>query len=73
MIEKFLHDLFYSTDNELDLSRVLMFMGCVAFMAQGALAVVWKGQVFDAQAYGFGFAAIMAGGGFGVKRYNEAP
>ena len=70
---KWIKDLFYATDGTLDLSRVLMCGGTVAFIAQGAFALLWKGQTFDAQAYGIGFAALMGGGGLGVKWHNEAP
>lgn len=72
MIKKWMKDAFYQADGTLDLSRVLMALGCLAFIAQGIFALLWKGQTFDAQAYGIGFGALLGGSGAGVMWHGRA-
>lgn len=69
---KMIGDLFKATDGTWDLSRLMMASGGFAFIAQSG-ANLYHNHTIDLQAFGVGFAAIMGGGGLGVKWHNEAP
>ncbi len=54
---------FAGRDNiTLDLGRILWALGTLVFFAM-SIHSVWKGQPFDAVAWGTGFCAILGGGG----------
>lgn len=74
---KLLHDLFYAVDDKgvssLDESRVALALALVSYISTVASAVLWKGQTLDIQGFGFGLAALVFGGGHGIKAYNSSP
>ena len=54
---------FTGVDNEtIDIGRVLWAVGCLSFLGC-AFYSLYKGQTFDAVAFGTGFGLIMAAGG----------
>ena len=68
---KILKDLFQATDGSWDLSRLLLCFGAISLIVQSAINV-YRNHQFDVQAFGIGFAALMGGGGLGVKWHNES-
>jgi len=66
---------FTGKDNEsTDIGKVLWAAGTLVFFGMSMFAL-WKGQPFDAWAWGSAFAAILAGGGAGLgfKAKTEPP
>jgi len=61
-------------NNTLDIGRILWALGVFVFFAL-SIHAVWRGQVFDAIAWGTGFGAVLAGGGVAlkVKETTEPP
>lgn len=49
-----------------DPARVYLALAVAGFLA-ATLYAIYKGQAFDAQAYGIGFGALLAAGGLGVR------
>lgn len=49
-----------------DVGRWLWALGVLNFMGLAFVAVYFKGQVFDPQAYGVGLGAVLAGGGLAI-------
>lgn len=73
-LKRFAKDTFTGIDGEsIDIGRVLWAAGAVVFFVLSIFAVMIKGQVFDAMAYGTAFGAILAGGGaaLGFKAKTE--
>ena len=76
MLEEFkkhVLNTFTGRDNQtLDIGRVLWAVGCLVFFVL-SIHSTFKGQPFDAVAWGSGFAAVLAGGGaaLGFKSYTE--
>lgn len=57
-------DLLTLDDNEtLDLGRLLWALGVVAFISLSTYTTVRQDKPFDPQAFGVGFAAVLAAGG----------
>lgn len=73
-ISEMLKNTFTGVDNEtIDIGRVLLAMGCLSFLGC-AFYSLYKGQTFDAVAFGAGFSALLAGGGLGIKlKENTEP
>lgn len=65
---------FTGKDNEtIDMGRVLWAAGAFSFLGLAGYAI-YKGQTWDAVAFGTGFGAILAAGGFGLKmKENTEP
>lgn len=56
-----------------DPARVYLASAVIIFLA-GACYVIYKSHAFDYQAFGIGFGALLAGGGFGIsKKANTEP
>ena len=70
---KILRDLFYQADGTCDLSRVIMAVLAVAFVAQSAYALWYLHQHFDWQSFGLGGGALLGGSGAGVMLHGRAP
>lgn len=75
-IKQIFHDAFYAVPDAgppyLDISRVMVVLGGLAFIGQGVYALYRSGQ-WDPAHWGIGFAAVLGGGGWGIKKYNESP
>jgi len=64
---------FTGKDNQtIDIGRILWALGCLSFLGCAGFAL-YKGQNWDAVAFGTGFAALLAGGGaaIGLKKGTE--
>jgi hypothetical protein len=64
---------FTGKDNKtIDIARILWALGCISFLGC-AFYALYKGQNWDAVAFGTGFAALLAGGGaaIGLKKGTE--
>ena len=65
---KLVKDCLTGIDGEsYDPARVYLAVAVLTFLGLAIAALVVKGQPFDPQAFGFGFGALLAGGGLGVK------
>lgn len=58
-----------------DPARLYGGLAVLAFLAASVYSVVFNGAVFDAQAYGIGFGALLTGFGISVaaKHSSEPP
>lgn len=64
---KFFRDMFTGKDNKTyDIGRVLWFQSVQAFVLLSVYAI-YKGGEFDPITWGAGIAALIAGGGAGIK------
>lgn len=59
-----LREILTLDDNEtLDLGRMLWAVGAVVFLSLSIYSTVSQGMHFDPQAFGLGFAGVLAAGG----------
>jgi hypothetical protein len=73
LISRVLHNWFTGPGNDhYELGRFLWFLAVLAAIIYPGLAMWWKNQPFDVQAFCFGLAAILAAGGFGVAQKDVA-
>lgn len=68
---KLIDDLFKDAQGLWDISRIAWAGMVVGFLANAAWAA-WSSKTFNAQDFGVGAAALLAGGGFGVKQHSQA-
>ncbi len=62
----FLRAILTGRDNATwDVGRVLLFLGGVVFLIC-TLVAVFKGMSFEADKFGYGFGALLGGGGAGI-------
>jgi hypothetical protein len=64
---------FTGKDNQtFDIGRILWALGCLSFLGC-AFYALYRGQTWDAVAFGTGFGALLAGGGaaIGLKKATE--
>ena len=65
---KIVKDLLTGIDGQTyDPARIYGLGAVAVFFGLAIIAVCVKGQTFDAQAYGIGFGALLAGFGLGVN------
>ncbi len=69
---KLITDCFQDEAGEWDLSRIAWACLIVAFICNAAWAV-FKSHGFDAQNFGLGAGALLAGGGAGAMWHGKAP
>ena len=66
-MDKFFKDLFTGIDGKTyDPARVYGGLAVVGFLALSTVAIVFHKQPWNAQDYGIGFGALLAGFGVGV-------
>ena len=62
---------FTGADNEtVDVGRILWVIGALTFLGCAVYSLC-KGQTWDAVAFGTGFGAVLAGGGFALKMKED--
>lgn len=67
IIAKIIHDCITGIDGvTYDPARIYGALAVLVFFVLAVVAVVIKSQPWDAQAYGIGFGALLAGFGLGV-------
>lgn len=68
MIAKIIHHCVTGIDGETyDPARIYGMVAVLVFFVLAIVAVIVKNQPWDAQAYGIGFGALLAGFGLGVS------
>jgi hypothetical protein len=70
--ELILHTFTGKDNRTIDIARILWMMGCLSFLGC-AFYALYRGQTWDAVAFGTGFGALLAGGGaaIGLKKGTE--
>jgi hypothetical protein len=68
----FIHSFTGKDNKTFDIARILWALGCLCFLGCTFYAL-YKGQTWDAVAFGTGFGALLAGGGaaIGMKKGSE--
>jgi len=62
-----LKNTFTGKDNEtIDIGRIIWMLGALSFLGC-AFYSIYKGQAWDAIAFGTGFGAVLAGGGIALN------
>ena len=65
--KKLVVNTFTGKDNQtIDIGRIIWMMGALSFLGCTFYAI-YKGQPWDAVAFGTGFGAVLAGGGVALK------
>ncbi len=75
IISKMVMDWFTEADGKtFDVVRLLYVLGVVSYIAMAAAALI-KGQLWQPEHYGYGFAAVLVGGGgaIGIRAHFERP
>lgn len=75
-LSKMVMDWFTEADGKtFDVVRLLYVMGVVSYIVLAVAALFFKGQPWQPEHFGYGFAAVLVGGGgaIGIRAHFERP